>query len=72
MEAQTGANVRFRLKADVGASWQATANLEMNFAYTYLDLDTPRIDLTDSAGHHMTGEYDASITLYGVSARLSF
>lgn len=56
----------------VGASWQATPKLEVNFAYTYLELDTPRIDLIDGAGHHLVGEYDASIHLYGVSTRLSF
>lgn len=56
----------------LGASWQATPNLEVNFAYTYLDLDTPRIDLLDGAGHRLSGEYDASINLYGISARLSF
>lgn len=56
----------------IGASWQATPNLEVNFAYTYLDLDTPRIDLTNAAGHRVVGEYDASINLYGVSARLAF
>ncbi|MDR7135032.1 long-chain fatty acid transport protein [Lysobacter niastensis] len=56
----------------VGASWQATPSLEVNFAYTYIDLDTPSVELVDGQGHHLAGEYDASTNLYGVSAKLAF
>ncbi|RPE75964.1 long-chain fatty acid transport protein [Vulcaniibacterium tengchongense] len=56
----------------VGASWQATPNLELNFAYTYLKADTPQVNLADAQGHRLVGEYDASINLYGVSAQYKF
>ncbi|MFC3814376.1 OmpP1/FadL family transporter [Lysobacter sp. GCM10012299] len=55
----------------VGASWMATQNLEVNFAYTYLDVSNPQIGLRDG-GHTLFGEYDATINLYGVSAKYNF
>lgn len=55
----------------VGASWMATQNLEVNFAYTYLDVSNPQIGLRDG-GHTLFGEYDANINLYGVSAKYNF
>lgn len=55
----------------VGASWQATQNLEVNFAYTYLDVSNPQVGLQDG-GHTLFGEYDATINLYGVSAKYNF
>jgi long-chain fatty acid transport protein len=55
----------------VGASWQATQNLEVNFAYTYLDVSNPQIGLREG-GHTLFGEYDATINLYGVSAKYNF
>lgn len=56
----------------LGASWQATPNLEVNFAYTYLKADDPEIDLIDAQGHTLVGTYDASINLYGISAQYKF
>ncbi len=49
----------------------ATQNLEVNFAYTYLDVSNPQIGLREG-GHTLFGEYDANINLYGVSAKYNF
>ncbi|MFC3551281.1 OmpP1/FadL family transporter [Lysobacter cavernae] len=56
----------------LGASWQATQSLEVNFAYTYLDAGNPQIDLADAQGHTLVGEYDANVSLYGISAQYKF
>ena len=63
---------QFDSSLSVGASWQATPNLELNFAYTYLKADTPKVNLADAQGHRLVGEYDGSINLYGVSAQYKF
>ena len=59
----------------IGASWHATPSLEVNFAYTKIDLDTPSIELVDTAraitwpaGTTRTQIYSASRQKAGVLA----
>lgn len=57
----------------VGATWNATEALEVNFGYTRIEPDSPRIDATNAAsGSHLVGPFDGHANLYGVSAQYKF
>lgn len=59
----------------LGATWNVNEELEVNFAYTYLDLDTPEIGITtppEQGGHSLFGTYDAEVQLFGISGQYHF
>ncbi len=57
----------------IGASWMATQALEVNFGYTRIEPDSPKIDITNSASRsHLVGPFDGHANLYGVSAQYKF
>lgn len=55
----------------IGATWQATEAMEVNFGYTRIEPDAPRIDIT-SGGSTLVGPFDGAANLYGVSAQYKF
>jgi long-chain fatty acid transport protein len=55
----------------IGATWNATEALEVNFAYTRIEPDAPRVDIT-SGGSTLEGPFDGNANLYGVSAQYKF
>lgn len=56
----------------LGATWQVSEQLGVNLAYARIIPDTPRINQTNSFGHHLLGTYSGSANLYGISAQYSF
>lgn len=59
----------------VGATWQFSDRLDLSFGYTLIKPETPRIALVtppQEGGHRLSGTYDSSVNLYGVSAQYRF
>ncbi len=57
----------------LGVSWMATPALEVNGGYTRIQVSKPTINgIVSSSGSILTGSYDSSINLFGVSARYGF
>jgi long-chain fatty acid transport protein len=59
----------------IGATWQVSDALEVNFAYTYIKPDTPKIGLItppQQGGHRLFGEFDGDANLLGVSGQYRF
>ena len=52
-----------------GAKWSLTHCLDVDVAYAHLFVDQPEVDLIDSQGHQLRGNYDASVDI--VSAALT-
>ncbi len=55
----------------LGATWQATQALEVNFGYTRIEPESPKVDIS-SGGSHLVGPFDGHANLYGVSAQYKF
>ena len=55
----------------VGATWQFSDALDLNFGLTHIKPDDPKVDFT-SGGTHIVGPFDGSANLYGVSAQYRF
>lgn len=60
-----------RMWYSFGATWKATEALELNFAYTRIEPNSPKIDIT-SGGSTLEGPFDGHANLYGVSAQYKF
>lgn len=56
----------------LGLTWNASESLEVNAAYTYIRPNTPRVSTTNSFRHTLSGEYESSVNLFGLSAQLKF
>jgi long-chain fatty acid transport protein len=59
----------------IGATWQVSDALEVNFAYTYIKPDTPKIGLItppQQGGHRLFGEFDGDANLLGISGQYRF
>lgn len=57
----------------IGATWQATQALEVNFGYTRIEPDSPKIDLhSETSLQTLSGPFDGHANLYGVSAQYKF
>ena len=61
----------------LGAGWQPTPWLDLDGAFTYIQIDDSNVDLAASgtgnaARGNLTAEYDSYIILLGLSARLRF
>ncbi len=59
----------------LGATWQISDALGVNFAYTHIKPDTPRIDIVtppQAGGQRLSGTYDSDVNLYGISAQYRF
>ena len=55
----------------IGATWAVSDALDVNFAFSHLKPDNPRVDAT-SSGSRIVGPFDGSANLYGVSAQYRF
>ena len=55
----------------IGGTWNASEALEVNFGYTRIEPDAPRVDITAS-GSTLEGPFDGHANLYGVSAQYKF
>ena len=55
----------------VGATWAVSDALDVNFAFSHLKPDDPKVDVT-SSGSRISGPFDGSANLYGVSAQYRF
>ena len=55
----------------IGATWAVSDALDVNFAFSHLKPDDPRVDAT-SSGSRIVGPFDGSANLYGVSAQYRF
>ena len=55
----------------IGGTWNATEALEVNFGYTRIEPDAPRVDISAS-GSTLVGPFDGHADLYGVSAQYKF
>jgi long-chain fatty acid transport protein len=55
----------------IGGTWNASEALEVNFGYTRIEPDSPKVDITAS-GSHLVGPFDGHADLYGVSAQYKF
>ena len=59
----------------LGATWQYSDALQVNFAYTHIKPDTPQIGIITPAaagGQRLFGSFDSSVNIVGVSAQYSF
>lgn len=59
----------------LGATWQFSDALQLNFAYTHIKPDEPAIIINTPAaagGQRLAGTYDSDVNLLGVSAQYSF
>jgi long-chain fatty acid transport protein len=56
----------------IGASWEATENLELTASYTYLKVEEPEVGIASSSGSYLSGKYDAKIGIYGIAAQYKF
>ncbi|WP_167284871.1 OmpP1/FadL family transporter [Marilutibacter alkalisoli] len=59
----------------LGATWTLSDALEVNFAYTYIDPDTPKIGLItppQEGGHRLFGDFKGDAHLFGVSGQYRF
>ncbi|MGJ4730767.1 OmpP1/FadL family transporter [Luteimonas sp. SDU101] len=55
----------------IGATWAVSDALDVNFAFSHLKPDNPRVDIA-SGGSRIAGPFDGSANLYGVSAQYRF
>ena len=55
----------------IGATWAATDALDVNFGFTHITPDDPKVDIV-SSGSRIAGPFDGSANLYGVSAQYRF
>ncbi|TYT26690.1 hypothetical protein FZO89_10710 [Luteimonas viscosa] len=55
----------------VGATWMVSDALDVNFGFTHIKPDDPKVAIT-SSGSRIAGPYDGSANLYGVSAQYRF
>ncbi|MDH5832725.1 OmpP1/FadL family transporter [Luteimonas kalidii] len=55
----------------VGATWMVNETLDVNFGFTHIKPDDPKVAIT-SSGSRIAGPYDGSANLYGVSAQYRF
>ncbi len=55
----------------IGATWAVSDALDVNFAFSHLKPDDPKVDVT-SSGSRISGPFDGSANLYGVSAQYRF
>lgn len=55
----------------VGATWMVNDTLDVNFGFTHIKPDDPKVDIA-SSGSRIVGPYDGSANLYGVSAQYRF
>lgn len=56
----------------IGLTWNMSEQIEISAAYTRIEPDTPKIDLVDSTGHALSGDFDSSVNLIGVSGQYRF
>lgn len=59
----------------LGATWQFSDALELNFAYTHIKPDTPQVGIMESAaagGHTLFGSFDSDVNIIGIGAQYSF
>ncbi|BDU18363.1 OmpP1/FadL family transporter [Lysobacter auxotrophicus] len=62
-----------RMWYSLGASWAATQALEVNFGYTRIEPNSPKIDLhSETSLQSLVGPFDGAANLYGVSAQYKF
>ena len=61
-----------RLWYSIGATWQFSDALEMNFGYARLEPKDPEVDSHDNQGHRLTGPFDGYANLLGFSAQYTF
>jgi len=61
-----------RLWFSVGATWQFSDALEMNFGYARLEPKDPEVDSRDNQGHRLTGPFDGYANLLAFSAQYKF
>lgn len=55
----------------IGATWQVSDALDLNFGFSHIRPDDPKVDITNS-GTRIAGPYDGDANLYGVSAQYRF
>lgn len=55
----------------VGATWQVSDAMDVDFGFTHIKPDDPKVDIT-SSGSRIVGNYDGSANLIGVSAQYRF
>lgn len=55
----------------IGATWAVSDALELDFAFTHLKPDDPKIDYA-AGGSTITGPFAGDANLFGISARYSF
>ena len=55
----------------VGATWQVSDALDLNFGFSHIRPDDPKVDIT-SSGTRIAGPFDGDANLYGVSAQYRF
>ncbi|HEY4581281.1 MAG TPA: porin [Lysobacter sp.] len=55
----------------IGATWDVSEALSVDFAFTHLKPKDPKVDFT-SGGSTITGPYDGDANLFGVSAQYRF
>ena len=55
----------------IGATWRASDALDVNFGFTHIRPDDPKVDIT-AGGTRIAGPYDGRANLYGVSAQYRF
>lgn len=59
----------------IGATWQFSEQLDLNFAYTRIQPDKPQIGIITApaaGGQRLFGSFESEVNLYGVSAQYRF
>ncbi len=55
----------------VGATWRVSDALDLDFGFTHIKPDDPKVDIA-SGGTHIVGPFDGGANMYGVSAQYRF
>lgn len=55
-----------------GLTWNMSEHVEITAAYTRIEPSTPKIDLVDSSGHALSGDFDSNVNLVGISGQYRF
>lgn len=56
----------------LGLGYQMNNGLELDAAFTYIAIDDPEIENTNSQGHTLIGEYDSEVSIFSVGGTWRF
>ena len=61
-----------RMLYSIGASWNVSDNLTVDAAYQHITIDDPTVNNVSDTGSTLSGSFDGSANLFGISAQYRF